>query len=125
MANIPALVTVNGVELPEPSSYEGTTSTIVDSGRNVQGKVVGAVVRNDVAKVTMSWNYLTAKQWATILSLFTANFYCSVRFYNQVTAGYTTRQMYVSDRTAGMWRRSPNSGSIMGWTGAKLSLVEV
>ena len=125
MANIPALVTVNGVELPEPSSYEGTTSTIVDSGRNVQGKVVGAVVRNDVAKVTMSWNYLTAKQWATILSLFTANFYCSVRFYNQVTAGYTMRQMYVSDRTAGMWRRSPNNGSIMGWTGAKLSLVEV
>lgn len=125
MANIPALVTVNGVELPEPSSYEGTTSTIVDSGRNVQGKVVGAVVRNDVAKVTMSWNYLTAKQWATILSLFTSNFYCSVRFYNQVTAGYTTRQMYVSDRTAGMWRRSPNNGSIMGWTGAKLSLVEV
>lgn len=125
MANIPALVTVNGVELPEPSSYEGTTSTIVDSGRNVQGKVVGAVVRNDVAKVTMSWNYLTAKQWATILSLFTANFYCSVRFYNQVTAGYTTRQMYVSNRTAGMWRRSPNNGSIMGWTGAKLSLVEV
>ena len=125
MANIPALVTVNGVELPEPSSYEGTTSTIVDSGRNVQGKVVGAVVRNDVAKVTMSWNYLTAKQWATILSLFTANFYGSVRFYNQVTAGYTTRQMYVSDRTAGMWRRSPNNGSIMGWTGAKLSLVEV
>ena len=125
MANIPALVTVNGVELPEPSSYEGTTSTIVDSGRNVQCNVVGAVVRNDVAKVTMSWNYLTAKQWATILSLFTANFYCSVRFYNQATAGYTTRQMYVSDRTAGMWRRSPNNGSVMGWTGAKLSLVEV
>lgn len=125
MANIPALVTVNGVELPEPSSYEGTTSTIVDSGRNVQGKVVGSVVRHDVAKVTMSWNYLTAKQWATILSLFTTNFYCSVRFYNQTTAGYTTRQMYVSDRTAGMWRRSPINGNVMGWTSAKLSLVEV
>lgn len=125
MANISALVTVNGVELPEPSSYEGTTSTIVDSGRNVQGKVVGSVVRHDVAKVTMSWNYLTAKQWAAILSLFTTNFYCSVRFYNQATAGYTTRQMYVSDRTAGMWRRSPINGNVMGWTGAKLSLVEV
>ena len=74
MANIPALVTVNGVELPEPSSYEGTTSTIVDSGRNVQGKVVGAVVRHDVAKVSMSWNYLTARQWADILSLFTTKF---------------------------------------------------
>ena len=41
MANIPALVTVNGTALPEPSSYEATTSTIVDSGRNTQGKVVG------------------------------------------------------------------------------------
>lgn len=125
MANIPALVTVNGVELPEPSSYEGTTSTIVDSGRNVQGKVVGSVVRHDVAKITMSWNYLTAKQWATVLSLFTTNFYCSVKFYNQATAGYTTRQMYVSDRTAGMWRRSPNNGNVMGFTGCKLSLIEV
>lgn len=125
MANIPALVTVDGVELPEPSSYEGTTSTIVDSGRNVQGKVVGSVVRHDVAKITMSWNYLTAKQWATVLSLFTTSFYRSVKFYNQATAGYTTRQMYVSDRTAGMWRRSPNSGNVMGFTGCKLSLIEV
>lgn len=71
---IPALVTVNGVDLPEPSSYEATTSTIVDSGRNVQGKVVGSVVRHDVAKVSLKWNYLTAQQWAAILSLFTTRF---------------------------------------------------
>lgn len=125
MANIPALVTVNGTALPEPSSYEATTSTIVDSGRNAQGKVVGAVVRHDVAKISMSWNYLTAAQWATVLGLFTRNFYCSVRFLNQATNTYETRQMYVSDRTSGMWRRSPNSGNVMGWTGCKMSLVEV
>lgn len=125
MANIPALVTVNGTALPEPSSYEATTSTIVDFGRNTQGKVVGAVVRHDVAKISMSWNYLTAAQWATVLSLFTRNFYRSVRFLNQATNTYETRQMYVSDRTSGMWRRNPNSGNVMGWTGCKLSLVEV
>lgn len=125
MANIPALVTVNGTALPEPSSYEATTSTIVDSGRNTQGKVVGAVVRHDVAKVSLSWNYLTAAQWATVLSLFTRNFYCSVRFLNQATNTYENRQMYVSDRTSGMWRRSPNSGNVMGWAGCKLALVEV
>lgn len=125
MANIPALVTVNGTALPEPSSYEATTSTIVDSGRNTQGKVVGAVVRHDVAKVSLSWNYLTAAQWATVLSLFTRNFYCSVQFLNQATNTYETRQMYVSDRTSGMWRRSPNSGNVMGWAGCKLALVEV
>ncbi len=124
-SNIPALVTVNGVELPEPSSYEATTSTIVDSGRNVQGKVVGAVVRHDVAKVAMKWNFLTAQQWADVLTPFTTNFYCTVRFFNQATASYSTRQMYVSDRTSGMWRRGPNTGKVMGWTNCSLSLVEV
>lgn len=120
-----ALVTVNGVDLPEPSSYNATTSTIVDSGRNVQGKVVGAVVRHDVAKVAMKWNYLTAQQWASVIGPFTKNFYCTVRFYNQATASYSTRQMYVSDRTAGMWRRGPKTGNVMGWTDCSLSLVEV
>jgi hypothetical protein len=120
-----ALVTVNGVDLPEPSSYNATTSTIVDSGRNVQGKVVGAVVRHDVAKVAMKWNYLTAQQWASVIGPFTKNFYCTVRFYNQTTASYSTRQMYVSDRTAGMWRRSSKTGNVMGWTDCSLSLVEV
>lgn len=120
-----ALVTVGGYELPEPSTYNATTSTIVDSARNVQGKVVGAVVRHDVAKIEMSWKYLTAQQWANILSLFTSSFYNEVRFLNQATNAYTTRTMYVSDRSAAMWRRDPQTGAVMGYTGASLSLVEV
>lgn len=120
-----ALVTVAGVDLPEPSSYSGTTSTIVDSARNVSGYVVGSVVRHDVAKVELQWKYLTAKQWADVLSLFTNSFYNSVTFYNQASAGLTTRKMYVSDRNAGMWRRNPETGEIMGWTNCSLSLVEV
>lgn len=124
-SNVPALVIVSGFALPEPSSYDANTSTIVDSGRNVQGKVVGNVVRHDVAKISLGWNYITAQDWANILSLFTKRFYCSVYFLNQTTNKYETRTMYVSDRNAGMWRRNPSTGSVMGWTGAKLSLVEV
>lgn len=122
---IPTLITIDGREMPEPSSYDATTSTIVDSGRNVQGKVVGAVVRHDVAKISVKWNYLTAEQWAAAIGPFTTKFYVSVRFLNQTTNAYETRQMYVSDRTAGMWRRNPNSGRVMGWTNCGLSLVEV
>ena len=121
----PALVTVAGVELPEPSEYSANTSTIVDSGRNVQGVVVGSIIRSDVAKVELKWRYLTAQQWASVLSLFTNNFYNSVTFFNQATASYTTRQMYVSDRAAGMWRRHPETGAVMGFTNCALSLVEV
>ena len=119
-----ALVSIGGYSLPEPSSYSATTATIVDSARNVSGYVVGSVIRNDVAKVELSWKYLTAQQWASILSQFTTNFYVSVRFYNQATANYDVRTMYISDRTAGMWRRHPETGKIMGWTNCSLSLVE-
>lgn len=120
-----ALVTVAGYELPEPSEYSGNTSTIVDSARNVSGYVIGSVVRHDVAKVELKWRYLTAQQWAGILSLFTNNFYNSVTFFNQATADYTTRNMYVGDRKAGMWRRDPLTGQVLGWTECSLNLVEV
>ena len=120
-----ALVTVAGTALPEPSTYSGVTTTLVDSARNVKGYVVGSVVRSDVAKVDMSWKYLTAQQWAEILSLFKKNFYNEVTFYDQTIAGWSTRTMYVSDRTAGMFRRNPDNGDVMGYVDAKLSLVEV
>lgn len=120
-----ALVTIGGFEFPEPSSYNATTSTIVNSARNIQGRVVGAVVRHDVAKIEISWKYLTAYQWAQILSLFTSSFYNEVTFLNQATNQYTTRTMYVGDRSAGMWRRNPQTGEVMGYTGASLSLIEV
>lgn len=122
---IPALITVDGVAWPEPSEYSANTSTIVDSGRNVQGVVVGAIVRSGVSKIEVKWRYLTAQQWASVIGPFDANFYVSVRFYDQSSAGYVTKQMYVSDRKAGMWRRHPETGEIMGWTGCSLSLVEV
>ena len=120
-----ALVTIGGYALPEPSTYNAITSTIVDSARNVSGYVVGSVVRHDVAKIELSWKYLTADQWANILSLFTYSFYNDVNFLNQATNAYETRSMYVSDRNASMWRRDPSTGAVLGYTGCSLSLVEV
>jgi hypothetical protein len=120
-----ALVTIAGYELPEPSTYSASTSTLVDSARNAKGYVIGSVIRSDVAKVELSWRYLTAEQWARVLSLFTRSFYNQVTFFNQSTGTYETRQMYVGDRSAGMWRRHPVSGEVMGFTECKLALVEV
>ena len=118
------LITIGGYGLPEPSTYSAITATIVDSARNVAGYTTGSVIRHDVAKIELTWKYLTATQWADILSLFTSNFYNSVYFFNQATANYDVRTMYVSDRSAGMWRRHPETGEILGWTNCSLSLVE-
>lgn len=120
-----ALVTIAGYDLPEPSTYSANTATLVDSARNVQGVVIGSVIRNDVAKVELSWRYLTVEQWAGILGLFNRSFYNDVTFFNQSTGRYETRQMYVGDRSASMWRRHPVSGEVMGWVEPKLALVEV
>lgn len=120
-----ALVTIGGYNLPEPSTYNAVTSTVVDSARNVKGVMVGSVVRSDIAKIEMTWRYLTVRDWATVLSLFTTNFINDVRFFNQATGNYEVRSMYVSDRNAAAFRRDPNTGELLGWTGCSLSLVEV
>lgn len=125
-----ALVTIGTTALPTPSAYSGITSTIVDSGRNVLGVVIGAVVRDDVGKVEMSWHYLTAAQWSNILKLFSptfgGSFYRDVTFYDQVRADWITREMYVSDRTStGVFKLNPTTGAPEGWVEPKLSLVEV
>ncbi len=126
---IKALVSVGEFDFPEPAKYSGNTSTIVDSGRNTQGYVVGSVIRDDVGKVELSWRYLTVKQWADILKCFSiargGNFYNSVTFFCQDTGDWTTREMYVSDRKADMFRRDPVTGEVLGYTDCSLSLVEV
>ena len=124
-----ALVKVGDYDFPEPSTYSGNTSTLVDSGRNVQGMMVGSVIRDDVAKIEISWRYLTVEQWARIQMCFRQDaggkFINEVVFFDQTVGTWKKRDMYVSDRKAGMWRRSPETGDILGWTDCSLSLIEV
>lgn len=123
-----ALINIDGKPIPDPSTYEAHTATIVDSARNTEGVMVGAVVRNDVAKVSMSWKFISAKDWANILKLFRpaagGKFINYVTFFLQDDNGWTTRQMYVSDRKANIFLRNPD-GTIKGYTDAQFSLIEV
>lgn len=122
------LVSIGDFAFPEPSTYSATTSTVVDSGRNVQGYVIGAVIRDDIAKISLGWNFITASDWASILAQFSpargGSFYNNVTFYLQDTNSWVTREMYVSDRQADIFIRNKD-GSIKGYTNVSLSLVEV
>ncbi|MBC8536893.1 hypothetical protein [Feifania hominis] len=124
-----ALVSVGGEALPEPSAYSANTSSLVDSDRNVRGKFIGAVIRDNVAEIEMTWNYLTVQQWADINRKFKESdggqFVNSVTFLDQSAGDWITRQMYISDRKAGLWQRDARTGDIQGWTNCKLSLTEV
>lgn len=130
MANyFPSLVIVGNYPFPDPATYSANTSTLVDSARNVQGKMVGSVIRDDVAKIEISWRYLTVKQWADIQSCFRksagGNFINKVIFFDQSVGGWVTKEMYISDRKAGMWRKNQETGEVLGWMDCSLSLIEV
>lgn len=122
-----ALVKVGDYEFPEPSTYSANTSTLVDSGRNTEGMMVGSVIRENVAKIEISWKFLTVEQWANIQKCFEGadKFVNLVSFFDQSAGGWIDRNMYVSDRKAGMWRRNPTTGDVMGWTDCSLSLIQV
>lgn len=114
--------------MPAPSTYQSTTATVVDSARNVKGYVVGAVIRENIAKAAMTWKFISAQDWANLLAQFDGsrggNFYQDVTLFIQDTNSWETRTMYVSDRTANIFLRNPDGG-IKGYVDAQLALVEV
>ena len=122
------MVSIGDYAVPEPSIYQATTSTVVDSARNVQAQVVGAVVRENLAKVAITWNFISAQDWADLLARFDStrggSFYQTVTFFCQDTNNWETREMYISDRVADVFLRNKD-GSIRGYTNARFSLVEV
>lgn len=125
---LPALVSIGGYGFPAPSTYQSTAATIVDSARNAEGIVIGAVIRENVAKIDMTWKFISAQDWANILAKFDStrggSFYQTVSFFLQDINGWTSRTMYVSDRTSSIFLRNPN-GSIKGYVDARFALVEV
>lgn len=122
------LLTIGGVGIPDPSTYKGTTSTVVDNERNAYAYMVGDVIRDDIGKVEASWRFIEAQAWADILKLFSikrgGHFVNTVTFFCQDTNDWETRTMYVNDRQADIFLRRAD-GSIRGYTGASFHLIEV
>ena len=96
-----AYLAINGVELPPcKRGVKITVSTVVDSGRNANGVVVGQKIGRDIYKVdSLEWAYLTANQWRSILTLM-KDFFFSVTFQDPVDYTTKTVTMYCGDRSA-------------------------
>lgn len=123
-----AMVSISDYAVPEPSTYSSQTSTIVDSGRNAKGVMIGSIVREDIAKISLTWKFISVQDWATLLSKFSTiqggSFINDVTFFLQDTGTWETRKMYVSDRKANVYLRD-EQGNIKGYTNVSLNLIEV
>lgn len=134
------------VDLPCASEYTGIATTLVDSGRNVEGVVIGEVVASDIAKVEMKWNFLTLEQYRDMAQLFEPKynnndpkaFFRPVRFFdvikgdfdgdNTIPPNTTTnrcRIMYCGDRKVSFAKmKLDDDGKPIGYQGVSLNLID-
>ena len=117
----------SGLAIPEPAYGSGTItlSSMVDAGRNANGKYVGTYIGTK-QKVEMSWEVLTPDQYSAMLDVFHGKngFINTFTVFDPRTQTYVEKRMYVGDRSA-----TPimvdSSGIPKYWTGAKIDIIEV
>lgn len=124
--------TAGGIAIPEPAYGSGqvTISTMVNAGRNANGKFVGQVIGNDKMKVEMNWGVLTQHQFKGVLDIFNRDsggkFVNTFYVYDPRTGGYQYKKMYVGDRAGTpIMVDMLGSGDPRYWTDIKVDLIEV
>lgn len=96
-----SFLAVNGYELPPVKrGVSIVVTTVVNSGRDANGAVVGQKVGRDQYKIDgLEWPWLTAEQWSSILTAI-SGFFFNVTFPDPVTHSMRTVKMYCGDRKA-------------------------
>ena len=119
-----AYLAINGYELPPPKrGVRPTVTTVVDAGRNANGSVVGQRVGRDQYKIdSLEWPWLTADQWAQILSVL-SHFFVYVTFTDPVSNSFKTVKMYCGDRTAEPYWVDEN-GKPTHYRNCKVNLID-
>ena len=123
-----------------PYDYDASSSTLVDSARNSEGVVVGQVIKEDVAKIEMKWNYLTVAEYSALAQLFDSayggNFFVYVSYFDVVLGDFesdntitptlsTHRIFYPNDRKAVVAHITLDAnGKPIGYKDVSLHLID-
>lgn len=74
-------------------------ATMVDQARTADGIVRGSVIAK-ASKIELKWAVLTPETWKEICDFFDKHFYFDATFWDMSKNGFTTKTMYVGDRSA-------------------------
>lgn len=137
--------------VPASIGYKMTSTTLVDSARNTKGFVVANVIREGIRKIELNWNYLTVAEFSALAKLFegantggVGGFFFYVKYFDTIIGqhidsehGFTgldnvvygstePRLFYVGDRITDTAQIKLDANyQPIGYTGVKLSLIEV
>lgn len=119
------IIAINGMWVPAPQrGLSLITTTAVDSARNANAQVVGQKIGRDQYKLNaLSWPWLQADQWASILQQF-SSFFATVTFPDQVTAGWITLKMYPGDRSGQPYWIDPSTKLPLTYTNCKVNIID-
>lgn len=119
-----AYISINGYELPPcKRGVKVIVTTVVNSGRDANGAVVGQRVGRDQYKIDgLEWAYLPAAQWERILQA-VSNFFFYVTFNDPVSGGRKTVKMYCGDRSGEPYWVDGN-GTPTHYINCKVNLID-
>ena len=121
------------ITIPFSSTYKTTSTTIVDSARNVEGYVVASVIRANIRKIELTWRVISCVDYSKIAKFLNQNFTFYAYYFDQDDNTWECRNCYTGDKVADalqqeQWELSTNIGggvapkNIQNY---KLSLIEV
>lgn len=124
--------TASGIEIPAPAYESGTVTiaTLVNAGRNANGKFVGQVIGDDKLKIDMSWSALSPTQFQDLLKIWDRSqggkFVNTFVVYDPRVMQYREMKMYVGDRSGKpIMVDNPGSGHPKWWLDIQANLIEV
>lgn len=116
---------INGKSFPYPvRGFTITNTTFVNAGRNANSTVVGEVIGREQYKLTLSWAWLSAEDWAEMCNEF-SKFYLDVEFFNPTTNSISNLKMYPGDRTATPYFLDDDLTKVVRYENCKCNLIDM
>lgn len=114
-----ALIVINGVSVPTPSSYDVSINDLSIANRNSLGQMI---IERIATKRTLqvSWQYLTASQCSQVLQAVSPTFY-DITYLDPQTGNNRTSSFYCGDRSIGM---IDFVGGVARYKDVKFTLIE-
>lgn len=114
-----SLITVEGVVLPTPSSYNVTIQDITKNDRNAAGNMI--IERITTKRViSLGWSYLSGDEYSDVLISISPVFF-NVTYFDPQNNTTQTGTFYCSDRQAGMIQFT---NGIPSWSNIQFTLTE-